>query len=65
MDSGCLPEHRLRNVREIPWRGVIHSGSWVPNQPSSDYLEINFDRSQQMSERRSIIANPEDRGGFI
>ena len=65
MDSGSLRERRLWNTREIPWPEVTHIANWIPNQPSSDYLEINFDRSPPMSERGSVIANPEDRGGFI
>lgn len=64
IDPAGLRERRLWSTREIHWREVTHIGGW-PSQPSSDSLQIDFARPAPISERGSVIANPEDRGGFI
>jgi hypothetical protein len=63
--SDGLRERRLWNTREVAWREVQHVGGWRPSQPSSDSLAIDFARPAPLSDRGSIIANPEDREEFI
>jgi len=60
-----LRERRLWNTKEIPWKDVVHIGCWHLNEPSSDYLEIDYARPAPLSDRGSVIANPEDRSGFL
>jgi hypothetical protein len=60
-----LRERRLWNTKAISWREIVHVGSWHPNQVSSDYLEIDYARPAPLSDRGSVIANPEDRSGFL
>ena len=65
IDSIRLFERRLWNTREIPWCEITNIASWTPDQPSSDFLEVSFARPAPMSDRGSVIANPEDREAFI
>lgn len=65
IDNDGLRERRLWHSKQVPWQDVVHVGSWHPNQPSSDYLEIDYARPAPMSDRGSVIANPEDRSGFL
>jgi hypothetical protein len=65
LDSDFLRERRLWNKREVAWKEVTHVGSWHPKQPSSDYLAVYYARPEPMSDRGSIIANPEDRAQFV
>lgn len=65
VDPEGLRERRLLSTRSIPWQEVVHVGSWRPNQPASDYLEIDYARPAPISDRGTVIANPEDRSGFI
>lgn len=60
-----LRERRLWSVREVPWQEVTHVRPWRENKPSSAYLAIDFARSAPMSDRGTVIANPEARSQFI
>jgi hypothetical protein len=60
-----LRERRLWNTKEVPWQEVVHVGSWHPKNTASDYLEIEYARPAPKSDRGSVIANPEDRSGFL
>jgi hypothetical protein len=63
--ADSMKECRYWNTNVIPWSEVIHIGPWPQHQPSSDYLEIKFNRAAPLSECGHVIANPEDRGSFI
>ena len=63
VDDDGLRERCLRNTREVAWREVQHVGGWP--KPWSDSLAIDFARPAPLSDRGSIIANPEDREEFI
>jgi hypothetical protein len=65
LDSKSFRERRFWNTKEIQWGEVTHVGSFIPSQPSSDYLEVDFARPALMSESGRIIAHPEDRQQFL
>jgi len=65
LGSFGLHERRLWNTREVPWQEVTHVGAWNPERPSSDFLAIDYARPAPISDRGSVIANPEDRQQFI
>jgi hypothetical protein len=62
LDAGHLRERRLWNTKEVAWKEVTRVGLWAQN---SKYLVVNHDRLAPMSDRGSIVANPEDRERFV
>jgi hypothetical protein len=65
LDSAGLHERRLWGERKIPWQEVIRVSAWNPEQTSSDFLAVHYARSAPMSDRGSVIANPDDRKQFL
>jgi hypothetical protein len=65
VDPEGLRERRLWGTKSVPWQEVVHVGSWHPNHPASDYLEIDYARPAPIYDRGSVIANPDDRSGFL
>lgn len=65
VNSACLREQRPWNEKKIPWEEVTRVSAWNPKQPSSDVLAIDYVRPAPMSDRGSIIVNPEDRQQFL
>jgi len=57
-----LLERRLWNAREVAWNEVTHVGN---RERNPDYLVVDHVRMAPLSERGSILANPEDRSEFI
>jgi hypothetical protein len=62
LDADHLHERRLWNTRDVGWQEVTHIGPWGQ---SSQYLVVDHARLAPMSDSGSLIANPEDRSGFI
>jgi len=62
LDSSSLREHRLWDCREVAWREVARVGLW---NPKSTVLEIQYARDAPLSDRGTVIANPEDREQFL
>ncbi len=65
LDADGLCERRFWTEKKIPWQEVIRVSAWNSEQPSSDFLAIDYARSAPMSDRGSVIANPEDRQRFL
>jgi hypothetical protein len=65
LDSVGLHERRLWGERQIPWQEVTRVSAWNPERPSSDFLAVHYARSAPMSDRGSVIANPDDRDQFL
>jgi len=65
LDSAGLHERRLWGEKKIPWREVTRVSAWNPEQTSSDFLAVHYARSAPMSDRGSVIANPDDRKQFL
>jgi hypothetical protein len=64
LDSSGLHRHRLWHKREIAWEDVTHVGGFN-GRPSASMLEVDYARAAPMSDRGRILANPDDRRGFI
>lgn len=65
VDASGLHERRFWRRKEIAWDEITHVGSWIPSQPGSDYVAVDYGRPAPMSDRGSVIANPADRAEFI
>ncbi len=61
LDADRLRERRLFRTTEVPWQEVTHIGPWGKTL----YLVVEHAREAPMSDRGRVIANPEDRSGFI
>jgi hypothetical protein len=64
LDSTGLHERRLWYRKEIAWEEVTHVGGFN-GRPSASMLEVDYFRAAPMSDRSRILANPDDRRGFI
>lgn len=65
INSDGLHVRRFWDEKTIPWQEVTHVGAQSPKHVSSDVLAIDYFRSAPMSDRGSVIANPEDRQQFL
>lgn len=61
-DDEDLCERRLWRKRKVAWREVTHISQWAQN---SNYLIVDHTQLEPMSDRGTIVANPEDRAGFL
>ena len=62
IESDHLRERRLLTTREVSWAELKSVSPWGK---STEYLALDYSRPAPMSDRGSIIANPEDRSAFI
>jgi hypothetical protein len=57
-----LCERRYWRVKSVAWDAVTHVGAWAPN---ANYLIVDHAQPGSGSDRGTIVAQPEDRAGFI
>jgi len=65
VDASSLRVRNFWSTKEFPWDEVIWVGNYIPSQPSSGFLQIDYARPAPLSERGHILANPEDRPAFL
>jgi len=64
LDSSGLRVRRLWHRKEIAWEDVTHVGGFN-GRSSASMLEVDYARAAPMSDSGHILANPDDRRGFI
>ena len=64
MDSSSFRLRYFWTTKEVAWEEVkrVHGAN---DQPSSSRLEVDYSRPAPMSDRGQVLANPDDRRGFI
>jgi hypothetical protein len=60
-----LRERRLWTTRTIPWPQITAVSPWPDRHPNPNCLSIEYARSAPMSDRGTVIANPENREAFL
>jgi hypothetical protein len=65
LDSSGLRERMLWRQRDISWQEVARVSGYPCSQPGSNSLSIDYARPAPLSDRGTIIANPENRRQFL
>ena len=68
LEPACLREVRYWVKRDIPWQEVTHVGGFPATWASSDFLQVDFFHSPEVTPytgRDRLVFQPGDRDGFI
>jgi hypothetical protein len=60
-----LRERRLWSTRTIPWPEITAIGPWPDRHPNRGFLAIEYTRPAPLSDRGTLVANPENREAFL
>jgi hypothetical protein len=66
IDEDALVQRRLWSARRVPWDEIARIGpSYIGKNPKRTWVEVEYARSAPMSERGTLLLQPEDRDGLI